>query len=493
MKPPSPRPVSLGFGITPRKKETDPDRSGQPCVPKRRGKVLVVDQDASLRRILTAYLSAAGYAVSNADAGRAALDACVRSRPNLVISELHLSDVDGFGFLKELTARWPHIAVIILTGHATIREAVQATQAGAFSFLVKPVGKQELLGHVERATEAADVPPAATDWREQMGSRNRSMEDRLAAANRAAESAVPVLLTGPGGTGKELLARAIHAAGVRREGPFVSVNCKHAVVTSPNGELLGDDSDAEKSTAGSDTGAAGFATGAFRRAHRGTLLLNDVDELPASAQLALLRVLKKERNSTILRAVRDAVQPDVRLICTTSRALGGEVEAGRFLRGLFDCIGVLPIEMPPLGRRREDIPLLVSHFLEQAREPGAKRNIYTPEAIELLATTDWPENVRQLFDLVKQDVALSHGTTVTRELVQKSMPEDRRSIPTYDEAREAFARAYLAENLQRTEGNVAQAARISKRTRSDFYKLLARYRLQPDDFKAPTRGRRSRS
>ena len=180
---------------------------------------------------------------------------------------------------------------------------------------------------------------------------------------------------------------------------------------------------------------------------------------PASAQLGLLRVLKKEQNSTIPRTLRDAVQPDVRLICTTSRDLGGEVEAGRFLPELFDCIGVLPIEMPPLGRRREDIPLLVSHFLEQASEPGDKRRIYTPQAIESLATTDWPENVRQLFDLVKQDLALSHGTPMNRELMQKSMPEDRGSIPTYDEAREAFARAYLAENLQRTEGNVAQAAR----------------------------------
>ena len=224
MKPPSPRPVSLGFGITPRKKEPDP--SGQPYPPKRRVKILIVDQDASLRRILTAHLSAADHTVTTADGGQAALDSCVRSRPNLVISELHLGDMDGLELLKELTARWPHIAVIILTGHATIREAVQATQAGAFSFLVKPVGKQELLGHVERATAAADSPLAAGDWREQIVSRNRIMEDRLAAANRAAESSVPLLLTGPGGTGKELLARAIHAAGARREGPFVSVNCK---------------------------------------------------------------------------------------------------------------------------------------------------------------------------------------------------------------------------------------------------------------------------
>jgi two-component system response regulator GlrR len=150
----------------------------------------------------------------------------------------------------------------------------------------------------------------------------------------------------------------------------------------------------------------------------------------------------------------------------------------------------LPIEMPPLGRRREDIPLLVSHFLEQAKEPGGQEKIYTPEAIELLATTDWPGNVRQLFDLVRQNVALSRGKVMTEEFVRQSMPEDPGKRPTYEEARDEFARAYLADNLQRTSGNVTKAARIAKRTRTDFYKLLARYRVHPDDFKPTSRGRR---
>jgi two-component system response regulator GlrR len=142
----------------------------------------------------------------------------------------------------------------------------------------------------------------------------------------------------------------------------------------------------------------------------------------------------------------------------------------------------MPIEIPPLGRRREDIPLLVSHFLEQAKDDGDAK-IYSPEAIELLATTDWPGNVRQLFDLVKQNVALSHGKVMTKEFVQKSLGKDSTSVPTYDEAREEFAVAYLKTNLQTTAGNVMQSARLAKRNRTDFYKLLARYRLQPDDFK----------
>ena len=458
-KPPPSQALSLGFGITPKKREAEPDpAAGRSALPTRKAKVLIVDQDPSLRRVMTAHLSGADYAVSAAESGQAALDACVRSRPNLVISELRLEDMAGLALLKELRSRWPHITVIILTTHATIPEAVQATQGGAFSFLVKPVGKQELLGHVERGMAASSFPQTAGDWREHIVSRSRLMEDRLAIADHAAASTVPLLLTGASGTGKELLARAIHAAGARRDKPFVAASCK-------------------------DVADAGLDSELFRRAHLGTLLLNEVHELSAGLQLALLRTLRKEANPS---------EVDVRLICTTLSDLKAAVEAGEFRPDLFDRISILPIEMPPLGRRREDIPLLVSHFLEQATESGGQQKIYTPEAIELLATTDWPGDVRQLFDLVKQNVALSHGKVMTKEFVQRSMSEGPAKIPTYDEARDAFARAYLADNLQRTEGNVTQAALIAKRTRTDFYKLLARYRLQPTDFKPPSRGRRGR-
>ncbi|MGC1520365.1 MAG: hypothetical protein WA803_02395, partial [Steroidobacteraceae bacterium] len=144
------------------------------------------------------------------------------------------------------------------------------------------------------------------------------------------------------------------------------------------------------------------------------------------------------------------------------------------IKDLYEQINILPIEIPPLGRRREDIPLLVSHFLEQATEPDGQKKIYTPQAIELLATTDWPGNVRQLFDLVKRNIALARGEVMTEEL----------AIPTYAEARDRFSREYLAQNLRRTSGNVAQAARLAKRSRTDFYNLLARYRLHPEDFKS---------
>jgi two-component system response regulator GlrR len=451
-KPPPSRALSLGFGITPKERDADPDPTVErSSLSTRKAKVLIVDQDPSIRRIMLAHLNGANYAASTTESGKAALDACIRSRPNLVISELRLEDMDGLALLKELKSRWPHVTVIILATHATIPEAVQATQGGAFSFLVKPVGKQELLGHVERGVAASSFSQTAGDWRERIVSRSRLMEDRLAAANRAAASTVPLLLVGASGTGKELFARAIHAAGPGRDKPFVAVSCRDAAEAVLDDEF-------------------------FRRNNGGTLFLDEIHELPASLQLGVLH----------------AVHEDVRLICTTSRDLQADVDAGKFLPELFERISGSPIEMPPLGRRREDIPLLLSHFLEQVEVPGTGEKLYTPETIERLATTDWPGNVKQLFDLVKQNVALTHGKVVTEPLVQQSMPQRGSEIPTYDEARDAFARAYLARNLQRTEGNVTQAARIAKRTRTDFYKLLARYRLQPDDFKPQSRGRRGR-
>jgi two-component system response regulator GlrR len=197
--------------------------------------------------------------------------------------------------------------------------------------------------------------------------------------------------------------------------------------------------------------------------------LDEIGDLPLRLQVELAAALRKTSA--------------VRLISTTSRDLKKLTDAGVFRQDLYYQINILPIEIPPLGRRREDIPLLVSHFLEQATEKGGKKKIYSPDAIELLATSDWPGNVRQLFDLVKQNVAISHGKVITKEIVQQSLGKDAKSVPTYDEARDEFAVEYLKSNLQTTAGNVSQSARLAKRNRTDFYKLLARYRLQPDDFK----------
>ena len=481
MKRQSPPPTaSLGFGITPKERDSTPQIQADESPAARRAKILVVDHDPALCRLLVNRLGAANYAVTTADSARAALDACVLSRPNLVITDLRLSDMDGIGFLKELKSRWPQMSVIILTGHGSISEAVQATQSGAFGYLVKPVGKEELLGQVERATAESSFTAADGDWRSNLMSRSQLMEDRLRIANRAAASGVPILLTGENGTGKELFARAIHAASERREKPFVVVSCRNAAAEELEAALFGTESD-EPGEPGESGESVPFKEGALQRARGGTLLLDEIGDLPAKLQVALAKELAKDEIPAISGVA--AARNDVRFVCTTSRDLKPLADSGAFFKDLYDQIDILPIEIPPLGRRREDIPLLVSHFLEQATEPGGQKKIYTPKAIELLATTDWPGNVRQLFDLVKRNIALAHGDVMTEELVQNSLDGRPGTIPTYAEARDRFSREYLAQNLRHTSGNVAQAARLAKRSRTDFYNLLARYRLHPEDFK----------
>ncbi len=437
----------------------------------RRARILVVDGDAESRRFTNVRLSGANYLVETANDAQGALDACVRSRPNLVVTDLHLDQMNGLALLKELKSRWPSITVIIVTAHATIPEAVQATQCGAFGFLIKPLEKAELLSQVERAVANSTFSKVEGNWRSDIVARSHLMEERLGLANRAAGSDEPVLLTGENGTGKELLARAIHAGSARRDKPFVAVRCKDAAEGALEMELFGQ----PMTILGGEAPQPG---GAIAAARGGTLLIDEIGELPVRLQVELMKALRGPEAPGGSGPLRHAA----RLICTTSYDLKQRMQTGEFRQDLYYHIDILPIEIPPLGRRREDIPLLVSHFLEQVTEGGNKK-IYSPAAIELLKTTDWPGNVRQLFDLVKQNVALSHGKIMSREFVERSLGKEAKKVPTYDEARDNFARDYLTQNLQVTAGNVSQSARLAKRNRTDFYKLLARYRLAPNDFK----------
>ena len=464
--------ASLGFGMQPRLKSTRNRKDDPAPQAERKARILLVDGDVESRRLMTTRLATANYHVETVDSAEAALDACVRSRPNLVVTDLHLGAMSGLDMLKELKSRWPALSVIIVTAHGTIAQAVQATQCGAFGFLVKPVEKAELLGQVGRAVATSTFALVEGNWRSDIVARSQLMEDRLGQANLAAASDAPVLLTGENGTGKELLARAIHAASPRRDQPFVAVRCRDGSEEALEIELFGERGAAQ---------AAGPGQGALDAARGGTLLLDEISYLPLRLQQELDAAL---RGPAVPSSYGQRPPPAAaRLISTTSRDLKAQVQSGEFRQELLYLINILPIEIPPLGRRREDIPLLVSHFLEQASEAGGGKKIYTPEAIELLATTDWPGNVRQLFELVKQNVALSHNKIMSKEFVERSLGGAVKKVPTYDEARETFARNYLTTNLQATAGNISQAARLAKRNRTDFYKLLARYRVEPNDFK----------
>jgi two-component system, NtrC family, response regulator GlrR len=470
--------ASLGFNIA---IKGSARRKVAPIPPNREGagaRILVVDEDPALRRLMTVRLGAANYQVESADGARAALIACERWRPHLVITALRMAPMDGLGLLSEVKNQWPDIGVIILTAYGTIPDAVAATQRGAFGFLVKPIEKSELLGQVQRAVLASPFTYVQGDWRANIVSRSQLMADRLGQANRAARSDVSVLLSGESGTGKELFARAIHAASRRREKPFVVVKCTDRAVESLEAELFGGEKDACADN-------AGHYEGSFEAARGGSLLLDEIGDLPFRLQVRLAAALREDREfgGPVARSAR----ADVRLICSTSGDLKRLLSTGQFHADLYYRVGVLPIEVPPLGRRREDIPLLVSCFLEQAAEEGGIGKIYSPQAVQLLVTADWPGNVRQLFDLVRQNVALSQGHVMSEQFVKKSLGTRAADLPSYDDARDQFSRDYLVTNLKSTSGNISKSARLAKRNRTDFYKLLTRYRLQPTTFKESRR------
>jgi two-component system, NtrC family, response regulator GlrR len=442
--------------------------------PKRKARILVVDDDPGLLRLLTIRLRAENYEVEAVESGAQALAAASRFRPDLVITDLRMEPMDGIGLLKELQNRWPGLKVILLTAHGTIPDAVQATQMGAFGFLTKPVDKQELLDQIQRALKISGFLDANEEWRQEIITHSALMEERLSQAHMVAGTDARVLITGESGTGKELLARAIHKASPRRNKPFLSVSCSATSEDELDSELFGHE-------AGSWSGAAKAHAGLFQAADGGTLMLDDIGDLPMKLQQKLLRTLQ-DGAVRPMGATQNA-DVNVRVISATQSDMQQLIATGAFREDLFYRLNVVQIEMPPLSKRREDIPLLIAHFLAQIAAETSVRRMYAPEALELLATAEWPGNVRQLQNVVRQTAAVAQTPIIPVELVQQALGSAPGRLPSFDEARDEFTRGYLSQILQVTGGNVSQAARLAKRNRTDFYKLLGRHQLVPEDFK----------
>ena len=421
--------------------------------PQRKAKILVVDDDPGLLRLLTIRLRAENYDVEAVENGPLALAAASRYRPDLVISDLRMEPIDGIGLLKELQSRWPGLKVIMLTAHGTIPDAVQATQMGAFGFLTKPVEKQELLDQVQKALKISGFADTTQAWRAEFITRSALMEEKLSQAHMVAGTDTAVLLSGETGSGRKWMARAIHLASPRREGPLVIFNCRTQESAESEAELQAQ----------------------MAAAHEGTLVLDELTELPPRLQTLLLKMLQE--NSTRTTA------SNVRILSTCLTDPAQKLRSSSFRDDLQYRLNVVQIDIPPLSKRREDIPMLVAHFLaELSRETGQARS-YAPEAVELLTATEWPGNVLQLRSVVQQNFALSPTPVIPLEMVQQSLGGGQANLPSFDAARDEFTRNYLSQILQITGGNVSQAARLAKRNRTDFYKLLGRHQLVPDDFK----------
>ncbi len=453
-----------------------------------RRRVLLVDDDRDLLRLLALRLEAAGYEVATAESGEAALGWLASDRPDVIITDLRMDGMDGMRLFEAVRARDATLPVIILTAHGSIPEAVEATRKGVFGFLTKPFDSAELLREVERAVGLAGGPAAEADgakeaWREGIVTASPAMEALLRRARLVAQSEASVLIRGESGTGKELLARAIHRASPRAGRAFVAVNCGAIPEALLESELFGH-------RRGAFTGATQDHEGLFQAADGGTVFLDEIGDMPLALQVKLLRVLQERQVRPV-----GAVQPvpvDVRIISATHRDLEAEVAAGRFREDLYYRINVVSLELPRLAERREDIPMLARHFLRQLAERYGRRvRDFSPEAMAALTVAAWPGNVRQLYNVVEQVVTLGTGPIVPESLVREALREAPRAIPSFAEARREFERGYLAQVLRMTGGNVSQAARIAGRNRTEFYKLLRRCGLDPARFK-PGRARERR-
>lgn len=439
-------------------------------------RLLLVDDDEKLRRIITLRLEAEGFAVTEAESGEDALSKLKAARPHFVLADLRMPGINGIELLRQIQQRRPGLPVVILTAHGDIPDAVEATQAGAVDFLTKPVDKERLLECI------AHHLPANTGDERELGSwaadivtRSAEMLQVLDDAQRVAKTESSVLISGPSGAGKEVLARAIHRASSRREAPFVAINCGAVPAELLESELFGH-------KRGAFTGASADHPGLFRAADGGTVFLDEIGDMPSELQVKLLRVLQ-EREVRPVGETR-SVKVNVRVLSATHRNLEAQVSAQKFREDLYYRLNVVALQLPPLKTRREDIPLLVNHRLQQLSEGGAPRRVYSPEAMEMLVGAAWPGNIRQLFNVVEQNVALSPGRVIGAAMVRRAIGEDQTAaMPSFDEARAEFTRSYLRQLLELAEGNVSRAARLAERNRTDFYKLLNRHDVDPAEFK----------
>ena len=437
-------------------------------------RLLLVDDDPGLLKLLGMRLVSEGYSVVTAESGPEALRVLGREKVDLVISDLRMDEMDGLQLFSEIQKGHPGMPVIILTAHGSIPDAVAATQQGVFSFLTKPVDKDALYKAIDEALEQRS-PATDEAWRQAIVTRSPLMLRLLEQAGMVAQSDVSVLINGQSGTGKEIVAQAIHNASPRQDKPFVAINCGALPEQLLESELFGH-------ARGAFTGAVSNREGLFQAAEGGTLFLDEIGDMPVALQVKLLRVLQ-ERKVRPLGSNRD-IEINVRIISATHRDLPKAMARGEFREDLFYRLNVVNLKIPPLSERTEDIPLLANHLLRQSADrhkPFVRA--FSSDAMKRLMAAKWPGNVRQLVNVIEQCVALTSSPVIGDALVEQALEGENTALPTFVEARNQFELNYLRKLLQITKGNVTHAARMAGRNRTEFYKLLSRHELDANDFK----------
>ena len=436
--------------------------------------ILLVDDDQALLRLLTIRLEQQGYQIISTDDGAKALQLLQQFPVDVVISDLRMPNIDGMMLFDQIKASFPTMPVILITAHGTIQDAIAATKLGMYGFITKPIDHQELQ---KILSSIATQKPLANEshWAKNIITRNDKMLSLLDKAGRIALRDVSVLITGASGTGKEVLAQAIHSASPRAKHPFIAINCGAIPENLLESELFGH-------TKGAFTGAVLASPGLFKEADGGTLFLDEIGDMPMSLQVKLLRALQEQQIRPV--GSSQSVNIDVRVISATHKDLQQAMHEHQFREDLYYRLNVVNFTLPPLQDRSDDIPLLARELLRQsAAKHQVNVIVFSDDAIQLLVTSNWPGNVRQLVNVIEQCVALAETTIIPKHLVEQALSANRSTWPNLSDARDAFEHTYLRKLLNMTDGNVTRAAFLAGRNRSDLHKLLKKHELDAANFR----------
>jgi two-component system response regulator GlrR len=395
-----------------------------------------------------------------------------------VISDLVMDEMDGLKLVQQIHERDPVLPIMIVSGQARIADALNAANLGVTAFLEKPVKREHLLETARDILSHLTSPgqKGDSDFASDFVHRSAMIGDLLERSRLVAEQNSPALILGPTGSGKKMLAQAIHQGSPRREKPFLSIQCGSLPQQLLESELFGH-------VKGAFPEATEAHTGLFQSAQGGTLFLDEVGDMPLEVQGTLQRVLENLEVRPL--GANEGSPVDVHLIASSSQDLQEMVANGDFRENLFYRLNVVPLKIPPLSQRLDDIPVLIEHFLNQLAAQGQiPRKRFSPDALRLLVGSDWPGNVRQLRNVVEHCHVLTNGRVIPLNLVEEAVDRQSHKPPTLDQAKMGFERRYLASLLRTTRGNVTDAARLAGRNRTEFYKLLHRHELNPADFRA---------
>jgi two-component system response regulator GlrR len=448
------------------------------------GKILVVDDDSNLLEVIRMRLESAKYDVVTALRQEDAVRALKDHTLDLSIIDLQLENTDGITLMEDLHRINPEIPVIILTAYGTIESAVEAMRRGAYSYLTKPFDPRELLSQIDNAMEkrrlTSEVKRLQGLLEERYDcsniiARSDKMQRVLSQVSIIAKTDSTVYIHGESGTGKELIARAIHLGSGRKEGPFIAINCAAIPENLLESELFG----YEK---GAFTGAVQSTKGLFTQAHGGTLFLDEIGDMPLTLQSKILRVLQDRQVYPL--GSKKPIEVDVRIIVATNKDLQKEVEKKQFRQDLFYRVHVIPVYLPPLREKKEDIPPLVEHFLEKYSEKMKKKvKGLSPQALQKLMLHDWPGNVRELENTIEFAMAMTQSNVISEDLILQTHTQSSDKLKSLKDARSEFEKEYLLNILKLTQGNISKASDLAGKYRADFYQLLKKYDLKPEEYK----------